>query len=100
MSTRSDSLTPKLFTVLKGYTMAQFGKDVISDLISMMPWPAHRKYCLSDPSKKGALSAPFLPQVVHHTHGDITVHHSREIRAFCRVLMIYSVYPQAASAAL
>ncbi|MCR4797377.1 MAG: STAS domain-containing protein [Lachnospiraceae bacterium] len=33
MSTRSDSLTPKLFTVLKGYTMAQFGKDVVSGII-------------------------------------------------------------------
>ena len=54
MSTRSDSLTPKLFTVLKGYTMAQFGKDVISGLILMMPWPEHRKYWLSDHIKKGA----------------------------------------------
>ena len=33
MSTRSDSLTPKLFTVLKGYTMAQFGRDVVSGII-------------------------------------------------------------------
>ena len=33
MSTKTTSLTPKLFTVLKGYTMAQFGRDVISGII-------------------------------------------------------------------
>lgn len=33
MNSKTDQLKPKLFTVLKDYSMAQFGKDVISGII-------------------------------------------------------------------
>ena len=33
MNSKTDQLRPKLFTVLKDYSMAQFGKDVISGII-------------------------------------------------------------------